>query len=68
MFVEFTKKQVDGKPYKVCVNTDHIVLFRKSYKGTYIEVTRDAESLPYLMVEEDYDTVKSKVRQGVNNA
>lgn len=61
MFVEFTKKQVDGKPYKVCVNTNHIVLFRKSYKGTYIEVTRDAESLPYLMVEEDYDEVKRRV-------
>lgn len=61
MFVEFTKKQVDGKPYKVCVNTNHIVLFRKSYQGTYIEVTRDAESLPYLMVEEDYEEVKRRV-------
>lgn len=61
MFVEFTKKQVKDGSYKVCVNTDHIVLFRKSYQGTYIEVSRDAESLPYLMVEEDYDEVKRRV-------
>ena len=63
MFVEFTKKQLDGKPYKVCVNTDHIVLFRKSYQGTYIEVIRDAESLPHLMVEEDYDEVKRRLNE-----
>lgn len=61
MFVEFTKKQIDGSLLKICINTAHIVLFRKSYQGTYIEVSRDAESLPYLMVEEDYDEVKRRV-------
>ena len=62
MFVELTKKHIDGEPYKICVNTRHIVMFRKSHQGTYIEIAnRDDESLSYIMVAEDYETVKRRV-------
>ncbi len=62
MFVEFTKKQVDGSLVKICINTAHIIMFRHSYQGTYIELAnRDDESINYIMVEEDYETVKRSV-------